>query len=308
MEHKQPLVSIIVLNWNGLEDTISCVSSLLHQAYQNFRIYIVDNASANNEASKLSRNFSSEPRVTVIANNKNDGYAGGNNVGLRSADEASSYFWIVNNDTTAEIHALSALVQLAESSEHVGMVGSTILYPDKKTIYALGGGSFNAWTGVDRLSHSHAIWNSQTVQEHHLDFISGASLLLSKKAYDHTNGFDEDYFLYSEEADLAYRCLQNGFSLYYAPASIIYHQSAKTTQYWSATYIYYFLRGKLIYLQKNVPLWKRPIWIMSIIAYYGFGFIILGALKKRYTGKFVWRAFQDAFTNKWGAQPNRAQL
>jgi GT2 family glycosyltransferase len=296
----EPLVSIITINWNGFPDTILCVQSLLEQTYTNYNIYIVDNNSDNQEGEKLIKFFDREQRVKIILHPENSGYAGGNNVGFKNSDPNSQFFWCINNDTIVRENTLSLLIAYALQKSKPCLIGSTILYPDAKTIYALGGGQFNSWTGVDQLVGARQDY-STTKPKPALAYISGAALLIPKEIYEQIGGFDEDYFLYSEEADFAHRAVQKGFGLGYEPKAVLLHQSAKSSIFWSTTYVYYFLRGKVIYLKKNIPFWKYPTWVCTLLVYYGFGFSIIGLLRMRRNYiPLVMQALEDGFRKKWG--------
>lgn len=296
----EPLVSIITINWNGFADTVLCVQSLLKQTYANYNIYIIDNNSDNQEGEKLKSFFNAESRVRVILHPENSGYAGGNNVGFTNSDPHSQYFWCVNNDTIVREDALSLLIAHALQKSKPCITGSTILYPDAKTIYALGGGQLNSWTGVDHLVGARQN-QSTTKPQPALAYISGAALLIPKEIYQRIGGFDEDYFLYSEEADFAYRAVQNGFTLDYEPKAVLLHQSAKSSKFWSTTYVYYFLRGKVIYLKKNIPFWKYPTWVCTLLFYYGLGFTLIGLLRfRRNYLPLVIQSLGDGFRKKWG--------
>ncbi len=206
MPGNSPRVGIVTINWNGIDDTVACVESLLALTYPSFHVFIVDNGSGNDEASRLNERFTGDPRVTVIRNPRNDGYAEGNNIGIRRARSSGwdDYVWIVNNDAAVDPAALDHLIGAAGDAANVGVVGSTILYPDKRTAYALGGGTLNLWTGIDRLIGARRIWD-RTTQPKRIDYVSGASFCISRAALDRLVGFDPDYFLYSEEADFCVR-------------------------------------------------------------------------------------------------------
>lgn len=297
-------VGIITINWNGYDDTVACVRSLLALKYEAFHVYIVDNQSVNNEADNLRDIFLHDRRVTVIHNARNDGYAGGNNVGFQRAraDGWADFLWLVNNDATVDPLALTELVSVAKVAANIGVVGSTILYSDRKYIYALGGGQINMWTGIDRLFSARQPWPS-SYRPTRFDYVSGASFFITAPALDILRGFDADYFLYSEEADLCLRAKKAGLALAYAPQSIVYHQSAKSTGHLSPTYIYYFLRNKFLLMHKQTPWWHWPTWILSTFFYYGLGFYFLLLRRGRVkTLTFVNQALSDGLRFRGGTR------
>ncbi|MGK7368687.1 MAG: glycosyltransferase family 2 protein, partial [Candidatus Halalkalibacterium sp. M3_1C_030] len=134
----EPKVHIIILNWNGKEDTIECLNSLKALEYPNFEIVVVDNASSDGSVSEIKDKF---PETTLLESEINRGYAGGNNIGLRYAlNHDSDYAWILNNDTVVDKNALGSLVKKMKIDGSIGICGSRLVYyHDRETIQALGG-------------------------------------------------------------------------------------------------------------------------------------------------------------------------
>ena len=122
----EPKVSIIILNWNGLDDTIECLESLQKITYPNYEVIVVDNGSRGNDAQVLREKFGDY--IELIQNDKNYGYTGGNNIGIRYALHNSSwdYFLVLNNDTVVESGFLTELVNIAESAPSSGIAGPKI--------------------------------------------------------------------------------------------------------------------------------------------------------------------------------------
>jgi GT2 family glycosyltransferase len=141
-------VHIVVLNYNGYEDTISCVDSLLKIQYENYKIIVVDNASTNDH-SALQQNLPSE--IILLQSGKNLGYAGGNNVGIRWAlENDADYVCVLNNDTEVDPAFLKQLVDFAEANPDCGMVGPAILEFNEQEIVQTTGAMINIAKGADR--------------------------------------------------------------------------------------------------------------------------------------------------------------
>src|ERR1017187_6066317 len=122
---QQPLVLIVVLNWNDPDETISAVESIFQMDYANFRVLVIDNGSTDDSVERL-RGLVGE-RVELVEVAVNTGYTGGCNLGFKRALEmGADYAWLLNNDTTADTHALSSVVALAESDERIGLVSPLI--------------------------------------------------------------------------------------------------------------------------------------------------------------------------------------
>lgn len=295
-----PTVGIVVLNWHGARDTAACVASLQRLTYQNVRTLVVDNASNPTDVQWLTEHLGSN--VEVLRAPENLGYAGGNNLGMAHLRDGyrPDFYWILNNDVTVEPDSLSALVRYALAHPRAGAVGSTVLNASTGRVYCLGGGRLNLWTGFDRLTDAGKV-RATANPPSRLDYVAGAAMLLSRSALEATGGFDTEYFLYSEEADLCERLRRTGFSLGYAPDSTVHHGVARSTGYHSATYVYYFLRGKLRFERKWARPWHWVTFIPSFFALYIGGFLWRAARAGRPLpiGPIV-RAVADSVRGRWG--------
>lgn len=301
----EPKIGIVTINWNHFDDTVNCVMSLLALSYTHTHIYVVDNASDNDEAGKLIAKFSDQKNVTIIRCPENTGYAGGNNVGLQQAikDGFADGIWFVNNDATVAPDSLQLIVQAAEQDPTIGAIGATILYPDQHTVYALGGGTFSAWTGIDHLRGARQPIPDQIDPSTRLQYISGAALYLTSAGITVSQGFYPAYFLYSEELDLCLRLKKSGLQLLYVPAAQVIHQSAVSTGHLSPTYVYYFLRNRLLLMHRQITPWKRPSYLLVFLGYYVLGFMILLVSNKKTSSlRYVWQAITDACRGRWGRQ------
>jgi GT2 family glycosyltransferase len=171
-----------------------------------------------------------EPRLILIQTGGNLGFAGGNNVGLRYAlaRGAFSYVWILNNDTVVAQESLTELVRRANQLNSAGIVGSTLVYyrlPDRIQAYC--GGAYNKLSGSTRYLgnglSARDLNTDPTNVEQNIDYVSGASMLVSAEFLRVIGLMEEEYFLYFEELDWAVRS-GGQFLMGYAPKSIVYHK------------------------------------------------------------------------------------
>ncbi|HLR24626.1 MAG TPA: glycosyltransferase family 2 protein [Fodinibius sp.] len=226
----KPNVYIILVNWNGWKDTVECLQSLQKLDYPNYSIVVVDNGSTDQSVQQIRQRF---PDIHLIENEENLGFAGGNNVGIRNAlEREADYIWLLNNDTVVEKQALTHLVERMEKEPDLGICGSRLIYYHRRdTIQVLGGGRYNKWLATTENFGEH-----QPVKEpfdrleieKELDFIIGASMLVSPKFIDEIGLLSEDYFLYYEEIDWGIRA-GSAFKLGFAPESIVYHKEGAST-------------------------------------------------------------------------------
>lgn len=203
-------------------------------------------------------------RLIIIRNSKNLGFAGGNNVGLRYALKRDDfdYIWLLNNDTVVETDALESLIARMKERPDAGMCGSTLLYYDDPVrIQALGGGYYSKWIGLPwhqgRLKKATDAIDVKRV-EAWMNYVVGASMLVSKPFLRDIGLMCEDYFLYFEETDWAIRA-EGRYSLAYAQGSIVYHKvgrsigTSSNPRNKSLTCDYYNIRNRIFFTRRYYP-------------------------------------------------------
>jgi GT2 family glycosyltransferase len=215
-----PLVFVVVLNSNGWVHTRQCLDSLLRLDYRNFRIVVVDNGSTDGSENLIAGSF---PEVTLLQAGANVGFSRGNNLGIRHAlARWGTYVWLLNNDTTVESGALTALVNQAERDPRIGIVGSVLYFADDpERIQAWGGGTFSRLLGEPTCA-------MKPTTSDELDFITGASMLLSRECLEDAGLLDESFFLYMEDTDLCLRARQRHWRIAVAERSVVYHKVGAT--------------------------------------------------------------------------------
>ncbi len=250
-----PKVFIIILNWNGKEDTIECIESVKLLRYPNFEIVIVDNGSTDSSEDVIKNKY---PYIKLIQTGDNLGYAEGNNIGIRYAMEKDAdYVFLLNNDTIVEKDALDNLVDYAEKKSMIGIVGPKILlYHDQNVIW-FAGGIIDFFSG---LSHKGGGKKDDgtfdEIQE--TDYITGCALLIKSDVINKIGLMDRNYFLLFEEADWCLRARNSGFKLFYVPTARVYHKCSvsfgKIDKQYSTSaplWIYYYVRNNFLFIKKN---------------------------------------------------------
>jgi len=249
-----PKVSIIILNWNGLENTIKCLESLKRVTYQNYEVVLVDNGSKENDVDVLGKKYKNY--ITLIRNEKNLGFAEGNNVAIREVikEGKSDYILLLNNDTTIEPNFLTELVECSEKHPQAGSIQPKMILAKFNCIdsagleYSKNGFGFNrgAYEPIEKYNEEEEI----------LGCCAGACLY-RKEALDeievNRDYFDKDFFCSYEDVDLAFRLQWAGWKSWYCPQAIVYHLRGATTGIRSNFIIYHSARNQVWTLVKNFP-------------------------------------------------------
>jgi GT2 family glycosyltransferase len=224
MNVSDPLVCIVVLNWNGLRDTIECLESLQKIAYPNHKVVVVDNASASDDAGALRQKFGDYAHI--IQNDKNYGYTGGNNIGIRYGLQVvkADYLLILNNDTTVAPDFLGHLVGTAETDSATGVAGPKVYYYDFPDRIQSAGMRVNMWTGQATLIGSRRLDTGQHRKPQEVDAVSGCCLLIKREAIRTVGEFDESYFCYWDETDYCARIRKAGLKVLCVPEAWIWHK------------------------------------------------------------------------------------
>lgn len=215
--------------------------------------------------------------LTLISIKENLGFAGGNNVGLRYGMALGDvdYYWLLNNDTVVEPDALTHLVARMQQDPGAGICGSTIcLYHDRSKIQALGGGYYCHWLGLPwhygRFVQSGRDTINYQKAESRMNYVEGASMLVSRSFLEKVGLMSEEYFLYFEELDWALRS-KGRFRLGYAPASIVYHKvgasigTSSNPARKSLVCDYYNIRNRIRFTRQYHPLSLPTVYLILML-------------------------------------------
>ncbi len=248
-----PLVYIIVLNWNGWQDTSECIESCLKLAYPRYRILVVDNGSTDASILKLHERF---PALDILQAGKNLGFAGGNNVGIRHAlEQGADYVWLLNNDTIVDSSALVELVNIANASDAIGIVGSKIFFFSKPDVLWFAGGLIQHYRGTSIHRGLLEKDEGQYDEITEVDYITGCSLLIKREVVEKVGLMDERFFLLFEEADWNQRVKEQGYKILYIPFSKVWHKVSSAIGADSPSYYYYLIRNSLLFTLKHKPIY-----------------------------------------------------
>lgn len=243
------MVVIILVNFNGSDDTIDCIISLNGLTYKNYEIVVVDNCSSDDSIEDLER-AKAIYHFTLLKSNENKGFSTGNNIGIRYALEHNAdYIWILNNDTLVEPGALEKLLTGFTYDKKCGITIGKIFFEQNRNIVWYAGGAFDPWTA--RTEH----WNYGRIETSkqsicNVTFATGCCMLVSRQAIEKVGLFDEDYFLYEEDVDYSYRMTTQGYKMVYVPEAVIFHKVSASTGQASSVSQYYSIRNKYLLIRK----------------------------------------------------------
>lgn len=260
-----PLVFVSILNYNGKDNTVDCLKSLEKISKENFdlKVIVIDNASKEEFELPVFPNLDLE----IIRNNKNLGFSGGHNVGIKYAmNKRADYILILNNDTVVDKNLILELIK--GSRKNAGIVAPKIyFYPgfefhkdrykkeEKGKVFWYAGGIMDFGNvighhrGVDEVDHGQFDKLEKT------DFASGCCMLVKKEVFEKVGKFDERYFLYYEDNDLSQRAIRSNFNIMYNPKAILWHKNAGSVGgSGSNLQDYYITRNRMFFGMKFTPL------------------------------------------------------
>lgn len=253
-------VAVILVNYQDYARRFltDCIRGLRAQSYprDNFKIFIVDN-----ETSSQSENYLKEaaPEAELILNEKNAGFAKGNNDAMRKALEQNfEYFVLLNLDTIVDKDWLAELVEAAESGSDFGLIQSRMMLWQKnkssgqietKRINSLG--NVLNYLGFGYCRGYKELWQNQISQPIEIDYASGAAVLIKKEVLKKIGMFDEEFFMYHEDADLGWRARLAGWKVVLAPKSVVCHKYEFSR---SVRQFYWLERNRILMILENYKL------------------------------------------------------
>lgn len=228
---KNPLVSVLIINWNGEKILPECLKTILNQEYKNIEVIVVDNNSSDNSVAVI-KQFK---QVKIIKSSQNLGFAGGNNLGVTKAK--GKYVLLLNTDTNVPKDFLKKLVDVIENDDAIGVVQPKILYEDK-TINSLGGylttTGFLYYPGYGKMDTL-----AEYKKQKKVFTAFGACMLVRKEVIDTVGLFDDDYFMYFEETDFCMRVWLAGWQIVCVPKTYINHKGAVSSKKFGMERIYF---------------------------------------------------------------------
>ncbi|MGA9048432.1 MAG: glycosyltransferase family 2 protein [Dehalococcoidia bacterium] len=295
---ESPLVVILIVNWNGLDDTLECLASLRKIHYEHYRIVLVDNGSSGNDVTVL-KGLSDE-LVEIIENDKNLGYAKGVNVGIKyvEAKYSPDYFLLLNNDTVVDPDFLNQLVDAVELSDVVGIVGPKVYFYDSPGEIQGIGAKINMFTGDPSYIGFKKMDVGQYENVLEMDWV-GPCELVKADVFKKIGYFDENYFAYWEDVDFCLRAKKAGFKICYFPGAKVWHKLGGSSRGASDSVYYYMARNRIWFMKKNASKFKY-LCFMAYLCILQVWILTLRLLLTRKMGrlKAFWQGISDGFSGK----------
>jgi hypothetical protein len=243
----QPLISMIILNFNQIKVTCEFIESTKKLTYKNYEIILVDNASKEDPTELITTNY---PDVKLIVNKENLGFTGGNNVGIKAAK--GDYFFVVNNDTEVTADLLERLLEPFAADPTVGVVSPKIKYFHNPTIIQYAGFTeINPITGRNSCLGDREEDKGQHDTPGYTPYAHGAAMLLRRDVVEKAGSLADIFFIYYEELDWSARIRRAGYNIYYQPKGTIYHKESITMGKESPMKAYYHNRNRILFMRRN---------------------------------------------------------
>jgi len=240
------LISIITVNYNGFKLTLDMIDSIKKYLFVPYEIIVVDNGSIENEAEKIGKLFT---EVTVVRSDKNLGFAGGNNLGIKRAK--GDYIFLLNNDTYIIDDSIKYLCEFLDENSQYGAVSPKIKFASSNLV------QFAGYTPLSKITIRNSMFGYKEDDKGQFDFshetpyVHGAAVMVKRKIFEKVGFMSEIFFLYYEELDWSERIKKDGYMIGYDPKCQIFHRESSTTGVESSLKIFYMTRNRLLFSWRN---------------------------------------------------------
>lgn len=271
----EPLVSVIVLNWNGKRFLKRCLGSLLNQDYSNFEVLLVDNGSSDDSVEFVKNVFGKDDRLRIVALGENYGFSKGNQIGIQHAQ--GDYIIILNNDTEVKKNFVKKLTKTAESKDRIGSVGCKIVTKNGHLWFSqkFTNGGFVVPFFLQTLVKKRI----ETISDSYNTNLSnsGCAALFRKIVLDKVGCYDEDFWSDWEDWDLGYRINLAGFKSVCISAPLVYHVGGGSAGFSPERYVRIYRNTLFMYFknyEKRNLLTRFPLFLFVMLPMYHLGWFL----------------------------------
>ena len=290
-------LSVVILNWNALDDTILCLEHLRSWRSIRTTTWVVDNASDSDEAEAIGSGF---PEIRIVRSQENRGFAGGTNLGIIAAVEASDApVLLLNNDVFVEEADLVRLLERLDSTPDAGAMGPVLYHAeDKQRVLSAGSRSpvLHRFHTISEPPRRHGVYEVISV--------SGAAVLIRSEVFRSIGLLDESYYFATELADFCRRASRAGYRTLVDPEAKAYHDIDRSSPLRETLYVYYVIRNRFLYIRKFHPfsgLFLAATWAL----YGGQQALRLKRAGRRATAKAISMGVVDGLRGRFGGQNAR---
>lgn len=275
---KAPLVSVVIPNWNGLEFLKVVLPSLKKQTLKEVEVIVVDNGSKDESVVYMEKHY---PQVEIVKLERNIGFAGGVNAGMRVAK--GEFVALMNNDLELKRDCLAELLAAMRRYPKAGSAVCKMLqYRDRKRIDETGG--MASWYGTFHPRGRNELDTGQYDAPDSVFYACGGAAMYRASALKEIGLFDEDFFAYLEDVDWGFRAQLAGWSCEYVPTAVVYHMGGGTTKKLSGFAQRLWARNTCFVIVKNYPLPALVRYFPKLC--FAQAKMLLGAIKDRWLGTY----------------------
>jgi hypothetical protein len=261
-QRTQPRVAILILNWNGIPDTLETLKSVSNLRYENVETFVVDNGSTDHSREKIATTF---PGVHLIVSPENLGVAGGRNLGLQAILRRAeiNYVLFLDNDVTAEPILLDTLVAAAEARPEIGILGPIVYYQDDpKRIQSDGVAIVFREVTAKSPAKNRLEKGNRPKGVKRVDAIKGCCMLVKREVFETIGHFNPAYFMVNDETEFCYRASRKGFHSAVVTHATLWHKvSASTGGGYTPGRAYYTGRCTILFLKEYGRPWH---WVTTL--------------------------------------------
>lgn len=265
-----PLVSVLVVNWNGMKFIEDCLSSLERQTWKNREFILVDNGSSDGSAEYIRQWAGQIPNAQAILLSKNTGFCKANNLAFARAK--GEWIALLNNDAVAEPNWIEELLRHGDPAQRIGMIGSKILFAEPEGVIDKAG-HLIYWDGQNRGRGTMERDTGQYDRAEEILWPDACAALYHRRVFEETGGFDEALFAFGDDADLGMRARLLGWKAWYAPKAVVHHRHSATAGAYSPLKIMLVERNRLLLAIKNFSLpllLSNPYWSLRRFVWHAY--------------------------------------
>jgi len=286
---REPLISIIVVNWNGIGFLDECFTSLEKQTWQNKEFILVDNGSTDGSRELLIQWAGRLPRAQTILLNTNTGFCKGNNIGFAQA--RGEWIALFNSDAVAQSNWLEELMRHADAAKRIGMLAGKILFQDPPDVIDKVG-HLIYWDGQNRGRGTMEADVGQYDRPEEILWPDACAAMYHRKIFEETGGFDETFFAFGDDADLGMRARLLGWKAWYVPSAVVHHRHSASFGAYSPLKVMLVERNRLLLAVKNFPwrlLVQNPFWTVCRLWWNAYAILRRKGSASRFVQNYGWR-------------------